>query len=141
MITVIGMWEQGYTLEQTFIEDTVWKQTLCAFAVDRFVMVDYPEVHIDNVTSPEQFPTMEDALASSEGERVFLSYQTVEGILDMKNFVHPIDAIYIFGRPGDNLTRYMREKDHKVHIATPNNTDMLGCSCVAAVLYARSLSL
>lgn len=139
MITVIGMWEQGYSLEQTFIEDSIWKQTLNAFAVDRFVMVTYPEIYIDKVTSPEQYNTMEEALASSKGERVFLSYQIVEGVVDMKDFVHPTDAIYIFGRPGDNLIRYMQPKDHKVHITTLNNTDMLGCSCVAAVLYARSL--
>lgn len=139
MITIIGMWEQGYTLEQTFIEDTVWKQTLAAFAVDRFVMVTYPEVYVPNRIVPEQFDTMEEALASSTGERVFLSYP-IEGTVELATFVHPIDAIYIFGRPGDNLASYITKNDHKVHILTPNRTDMLGCSCVAAVLYDRSLS-
>lgn len=138
MITVIGMWEQGYTLEQTFIEDTIWKQTLNAYAVDRFVMVTYPEVYVPNRTVPEQYDTMEEALASSTGERVFLSYP-IEGTVELATFSHPTDAIYIFGRPHDDLSTYINPGDHKVHINTPKNIDMLGCSCVAAVLYARSL--
>ncbi len=138
MITVIGMWEQGYTLEQTFIEDTIWKQTLSAFAVDRFIMIDYPEVHLDNLSKPEQFSTMKDALASSEGERVFLVFSAKDAT-DMKDFVHPANTVYIFGRPGDNLEQYISSGDHQVHITTPNNVDMLACSCIAAVLYARSL--
>ncbi len=138
MITVIGMWEQGYTSEQTYIEDTAWKQTLSAYAVDRFVMVDYPEVHLDNVTSPEQYLTMQEALDSSVGELVFMVFDPVGAVL-LQDFIHPADAVYIFGRPGDNLSSYVRDSDHKVHIATPANVDMLGCSCVASVLYDRSL--
>jgi hypothetical protein len=138
VVTVIGMWEPGYTLEQTFIEDTVWKQTLSAYAVDRFIMVTYPDVRIDTVSSPEQYDTMEDALNSTTGERVFLSYPVEWSVL-LRDFTHPPDAVYVFGRPGDDLSQYIRPEDHKIHIQTTNNVDMLGCSCVAAVLYARSL--
>jgi hypothetical protein len=138
MVTVVGMWEPGYSLEQMFFEDTVWKQTLSAFAVDRFLMVTSDTI-IPNRSKPEQFPTMEDALASTEGERVFLTFAP-DNALDMKSFAHPDNAVYVFGRPGDDLIQYIRPEDHRVHIDTPNNVDMLACSCVAAVLYARSLT-
>jgi hypothetical protein len=136
MITVVGMWEPGYTLEQTYIEDTIWKQTLSAFGVDRFCMVTYPEVELPNVSHPEQFSSIEETLASTEGERVFLTFPA-EGAVSMRDFNHPADAVYIFGRPGDDLLSYIQPGDHQVHIDTPNNVDMLGCSCVAAVLYDR----
>ena len=138
MISVIGMWEQGYTLEQTFIEDTVWKQTLNAFAVDNFCMVTYPEVEIPNISNPMQCGSLQDALDNSIGERVFLTYPA-EGATLLNEFVHPENAVYIFGRPAENLLDYIRPEDHQVHINTPNDVDMLACSCVAAVLYDRSV--
>jgi tRNA(Leu) C34 or U34 (ribose-2'-O)-methylase TrmL len=139
MVTVIGMWEPGYSIEQTFFEDTVWKQTLSAFNVNRFIMITYNEAYIENTTNPEQYSNMEDALISTEGERVFLTFSS-ENALSLENFSHPEDAVYIFGRPGDNLLQYIRPQDKQVHIDTPNNIDMLACSCVAAVLYARYIS-
>jgi len=138
MITVVGMWEQGYTLEQMFIEDTVWKQTLNAYAVDRFCMVTADEI-VPGVSSPEQFASMEEALATTTGERVFLVFSGAEGATLLPDFNHPTDAVYIFGRPGNNLSSYIQPGDHRVHIETPAEIDMLACSCVAAVLYARNL--
>lgn len=138
MITVIGMWEQGYTEEQVFFEDTVWKQTLSAFDVDRFVMVGPPDVLIPNVTIPEQYHTMDEALDSTSGQRVFLTFSPVMATL-LSFYPHPKDAVYIFGNPAENLAQYIRTEDHRVHIKTPNNVDLLACSCVAAVLYDRSL--
>ena len=138
MITVIGMWEQGYSQEQMFLEDTIWKQTLSAFAVDRFIMVRYPGVSLTGVSIPEQYDTMEEALASSIGERVFLTFPAASAT-DLSAFVHPTEAVYIFGRPADNLLQYIRPQDHRVHIFTPANVDMLACSCVSAVLYSRSI--
>ena len=128
MITVVGMWERGYSEEQMFIEDTVWRQTVSAFAVDRFIMIPCPE-----------YDTMQDALASTTGDRVFMCYDS-EGAEPLWSFIHPEDAVYIFGRPGDNLVQYMNKGNYKVHIDTPNKVDMLGCSCVAAVLYDRFLN-
>jgi len=124
MITVIGMWEPGYSQEQNFLEDTIWKQTLSAFAVDRFLMVTAS--------------TMMENLNSAIGDRVFMCYGS-EGTETLKNFKHPQDAVYLFGIPGDNLRQYIKTDDYKVHIETPNDVDMLACSCVAAVLYDRSL--
>jgi tRNA(Leu) C34 or U34 (ribose-2'-O)-methylase TrmL len=138
MITVVGMWEPGYSLEQTFLEDTVWKQTLNAFSVDRFCMVKYPGVTAGEISSPEEYDTMEEALASTNGERIFMCFAQTG--TNLKDFVHPADAVYIFGRPGDDMVQYMNPEDHKIHIQTPNNVDMLACSCVAAVLYDRGLA-
>jgi len=138
MITVIGMWEPGYSAEQTFFEDTVWKQVINAYNVDRFVMVAEQDTRIANLSVPEQFNTMEEALASSTGNRVFLTFSEI-GATSLRDFIHPENAIYIFGRPGDNLQRYITDNDYRVHIVTPSNIDMLACSCISAVLYARSI--
>jgi len=138
MITVVGMWEPGYTAEQTFFEDTVWKQVLAAYGVDRFIMVGPPDVQIPGITNPEQFETMEDALATCVGQRIFLTFSDTGAVL-LGSFTHPTDAVYIFGCPADNLETYIQSGDHRVHIQTPNPVDFLACSCVNAVLYDRSL--
>lgn len=135
MITVIGVWEPGYSDEQMFFENTVWNQTLSAFAVDRFIMVagDNP---IENITQPEQVETMADALALVTAPLVFITYPA-EGAEPLKTFVHPADAVYIFGCPSENLMAYIQKGDYQVHLDTPNNVDLLACSIVAAVLYGR----
>lgn len=138
MITVIGIWEPGYSAEQSYFEDTVWKQTLSAFGVDRFVMVSNENNEQLSLTNPEQYDTMEDALASCTGERVFMTF-SADDATEIRDFVHPTDAVYVFGCPSDNLLSYIKPEDHRVHIDTPNNIDMLACSCVAATLYSRSM--
>lgn len=136
MITVIGMWEPGYTDEQSYFENTVWNQTISCFAVDRYIMVCGEETGLKAVSKPEQYDTMDEALSTTKGKRIFLTFP-IKGAKDMKTFKHPKNAVYIFGKPSDNLLKYVRKQDIKLHIFTPNNVDMLACSCVAAVLYDR----
>jgi hypothetical protein len=136
VITVIGIWEPGYTFEQMFIEETIWNQTLSAFGVDRFIMVCGPHQEKPAQTSPEECSSMQEALDVSVGEKVFLTFPS-EGATSLKDFTHPENAVYIFGCPGENLLSYIQPEDHQVHIFTHNDVDMLACSCVAAVLYDR----
>lgn len=134
MVTVIGIWEVGYTTEQMFIEDSVWKQTLSAYNVDRFIMVRSNGAELERVSRPEQFDSMEEALATTTGERVFL---TPRGVEPLDSFDHPDDVVYIFGSAVDNLESYMTPNDHRIVINTPNKTVMFGCACLPQVLFSR----
>jgi hypothetical protein len=79
MITIVARWET--TQMSPEVEWQMWRQLRGAFKVKRFVFVPcIPEM--DNY-SFDQFDTMEEALASCEGERVFLEpggYKTMHQI-------------------------------------------------------------
>lgn len=119
MITVIGMLENGW---ESNMEHLVWRQLKGAW---RFNLVLVPIDH----------PTLEEALAANEGERVFLIPPGRTPSIDLRDYRPPEgDVVYVFGRPGENLVRYVRDDDAVVSIATPGATDMMAISVVGIVL-------
>lgn len=126
MITLVGRWEKDW-LEYR-VELFIWKQLCAAFKVDRLIMVGKtgnPRITID------QYDTMEDALASCSGTFVFLE---PKGDINLSDFTHPTDAIYVFGNAMNHNLQY---DGSKVRINTPTTTDMFAFNAAAIVLADR----
>lgn len=127
-VTVVGMWEPGFSDEQTFIEWRMWKQTISAYAVDRWCMVGSQQPG----GGFESFNTMAEALLSlrPEEQRIFL----IPGA--EKNGHLSNNPAYIFGNASENLSRFINDDagDVAVGIQTPNPTDMFAACCLPLVL-------
>lgn len=133
-ITVLGLWEDAW-MESARTERRIWKQTIQAFGVNRWVMVSGEP---GEFTSPDQYQRIEDALSSLGGERVFLiAPRSYDGGIELVDFKHPDNACYIFGDSVDNLVRYVRPKDHVVSLTTPMQSSMFGHTVLCSVLYDR----
>ena len=119
MITLIGMLEVGW--EEDF-EHLVWRQLKGAWKVNLKLIGHHYE-------------TMEEALESHDGPKVFLIPPGRTESIDFKDYIPPNgDIAYIFGRPGDTLVKYIQEDDVVISIHTPGKTDMMAISVVGIIL-------
>ncbi len=120
MITICGILEDGY---EPTMEHLIWRQLKGAYDV-KLVLV------------PLSFSTMREAIESLEGKNVFLiPPNRVAVSIDFNDYKLPKgDVNFIFGKPGDNLVKYVTEYDDVVSIHTPNNVDMMAVSVVGIVL-------
>ena len=126
MITLVGRWEKGWLDHR--VEYFMWKQLAAAYNVDRIVMVglsDEPRITID------QYRSMSEALASCQGEQVFLE---PKGDISLREFAHPKDAVYVFGNAMNHNLKYAGTT---VRIDTPTGTDMFAINAAAITLSAR----
>ena len=126
VITLVGRWEKGWLDHR--VEYFMWKQLAAAYNVDRIAMVgfsDEPRITID------QYGSMGEALASCQGEQVFLE---PKGDISLCEFVHPKEAVYIFGNAMNHNLKYAGTT---VRIDTPSGTDMFAINAAAIALAAR----
>lgn len=130
MITVVGIWERGFSDEQMLMEWRMWKQTIEAFAVDRWIMVGQGPSKCGRF---ESFDKMDDALDTTVGKRIFL----VPGAFNHRipRFYYE-DPVYVFGNASDNLRKYIDKADFVVGIETPEPVDMFAACCLPLVLAA-----
>ena len=128
MITVIGTWEPGFREYEQIIEYRMWKQTIAAFDVDRWLMVgDGPH----QVVSFESFENMADALATVPHHRFFL----VPGKGDpLEKIYRPTDYALVFGHADEGLMSYVDPTDVVAYIATPKPVDMFAACVLPMVL-------
>lgn len=134
MVTVLGMWEPDW-MDAERTERRLWKQTIQAFAVDRWAMAG---VQGGPFTSPLQYESLEAMVVDHRGPKTFLipraSYSASQRLSD---YEHPTDAIYVFGNSTENLVRHVTESDAVVSIYTPERATMFGHVALSAVLYDR----
>ena len=120
MITICGSLEEGY---ESSMEHLIWRQLKGAFGVKL-------------VLAPKDFPTLEEAIKSLKGKKVFLIPPGRMKSINFQDFQVPEgDVNYIFGKPGDNLVRDVTDKDIVISLHTPNNTDLMAISMVGIVLH------
>lgn len=118
MITICGILELGH--DQKF-EHLCWRQLKGAWGVN-LILVGH------------NFDTMEEALDACPGSKVFFIPPGRVSSIDFDDYKPPDgDVTYIFGRPGNNLVRYVGD-DIVVSIHTPGATDMMAVSVVGIVL-------
>lgn len=143
MITVVGMWEESW-MDHERTERRIWKQTIQAYGVDRWIMLPKPRNRAE-FTSPEQFDSMEEALDTIQSTRVFLvPPKAAKGVpafltLGLSVYQHPLNVAYIFGNTVDNLSKYIKTSDDVVSILTPKKVDMFAHVALGQVLYDRML--
>ncbi len=88
------------------------------------------------VLVPKDFPTMEEALKAHDNyKKVFFIPPGRIDSTDFREFILPEgDVLMVFGKPGENLVRYVQEGDRVVSIHTPETADMMAISVVGIVL-------
>lgn len=136
-VTVIGMWEPGFSESEQIIEWRMWKQTVEAFAVDRWVMVRTADNPHPSAGTFERYAKIRGALNSLDESlpRVFL---TPRGGIPLKDFVSPRDVVYVFGNASfDPAVQLMRPQDLRVTIPTPQPIDMFA-ACVLPYVLSRT---
>jgi len=127
MITLIGRSEKDWLDNR--VELFIWKQLCSAFKVDRLIMVgisNNPRITI------EQYKTVEEAIKVSEGKVILLE---PKGDIILSKFVHPKNAIYIFGNA---MNHNLKQEGVKIRIDTPTMTDMFAFNAAAIVLADRN---
>lgn len=123
MRTVVGMWEPSFSDYEQVIEYRMWKQSIAAFDVDRWLMVGKGP---DRVTAFESFETMKDALSTVDCHRVFL----IPGVGEpLEHVYRPPNYALILGNAVDSLEGYVERLDSVACIVTPKPIDMFA-ACV-----------
>lgn len=121
MINVAALKEPGFSEEQSYLERRIWKQTTHAYEGRLFYVDDLAEVI---------------AKHRSEMPLVFLTPNPWNAV-NLWDFEHPEECLYVFGTATENLERYIQDGDHRVYIPTPKSTDMFGAGCLGIVLDRR----
>jgi hypothetical protein len=128
------MWESTW-MDAERTERRLWKQTIQAFAVDRWGMCP---AHGGPFTSPVQHDSLASMLAAHPGRKTFLIPPgRILRTAGLAEYEHPADAIYVFGRAGETLVQHVTDGDDVVTIFTPGSAVMFGHVALAAVLYDR----
>lgn len=129
MITVVGVWESGFTDEQLFIEWRMWKQTIAAYQIKDWRMVG----NVSGCGAYQTFDRIEDAIADiEEHRRIFLipgARQTIDEVRAVE------DPALIFGNYDENLHRLVTPPSQALSIPTPQETDMFAAACLPLVLH------
>ena len=134
MVKLAGIWEVGYTVP--LLEMYLWEMVVREFSVDQFYMT--PISGLSNVYLTEKATLEEVCEANPNLVRVIVSDESPN---DLKDFVHPENALYLFGRVGpDPAPELLRDGDVTVCIKTPTDQGLLWPHQVASILlYDRFL--
>jgi hypothetical protein len=129
VLTIVARWEtsQLHPLE----EWQLWRQMKGAFGIDRFVMVPKQE-GFDQISIVDQYDTMEEALESTVGERVFLEPTGTNPIncLARESRLRDGDIVLVcgstesdniqFAAPGEMYSIHTKGEDRHNHLYAPN---------------------
>jgi hypothetical protein len=122
MITILSMLETGY--ESSF-EHLAFRQLKGAFQCNL-------------VTVPHNFPTMAEALAATQGTKVFMFPPNRVASTEFADFVLPDgDVVFVFGSPQEPLKDYVEDGDTCLQITTVGASDMMAVCVAAQVLYVH----
>jgi hypothetical protein len=126
MITVCARWD---SLQMTpELEWRLWSQLKGAFNIDRFV---FTPVKSDMASNPiDQYDTIEEAIASCEGAKVFLEPTGSKGLSDIPTGQ---DIVLICGNTSLNNLKQAGE-DETYKIATPGTSVLFSTTAVGVAL-------
>lgn len=135
MIVVAAFWELGWNTP--IKEYDLWHMPMMDFAVKEIAMIPISGIAKSQM---KEFKNVEDLLENyKELTPVIFSE---EGEVDLADFKHPKDSIYIFGNTNYSpFNRFAKEKGIKsVRFSTPTNkATVWGHQAASIVLYDRHL--
>lgn len=141
MVTIITRRETGWFDSEggQNTEKNIWEQICLAYEVDRLIMIPKFEE-----TTLEQYDTIEEALDSVKGTKVFVEKKNrMEEIerepVFLEDFKHPDEAVYIFGNGAIDNSRWIKDKDLILSIDTPKEAHMFGISIAPIILEDREV--
>lgn len=134
MITICAKWEPAFfTSEAGQQEWNLWRQIRGAFDVRRFCFTPVDETMLG--VSMDQYATMQEALDTTVGRRVFLELVGSQP-LSVLRAINPVvdDVVLIVGSSAGNNLSLIRPQDTVVRIDTPKPTDLYGINAASIAL-------
>ena len=114
------------------VEWQLWRQLRGAFKIKRMIFTPVmPELEVGNYPI-KQFATMEEALASADGERAFLE---PKGCKDIDQLPQG-DIVLVFGNTGNDNMKYANVNE-TYSIASTERTHLYPTEAAAIALYER----
>ena len=129
MITVVARWDEAQLPPET--EWRMYRQLRGAFKVDRFIFTPIAP-DLLSYGGVNQFDTMEEALDSAVGQRVFLEATGEKTLADIPED----DIVLIIGNTNQSNVKHSH-KDERYRIDAPNNIDLYGVNAAAIALAYR----
>lgn len=133
MLTICSRWD---TLNlDPVTEWRMWRQLRGAFNINRFAMTDV-QVALSGVDL-DQYATMEDALASCTGTKVFLEPTGTHTMDDVPD-ITTNDVVFILGNTHDGNAHLVQPGDLSVALPCANPVDLYGVNAAAIALAIAS---
>jgi len=130
MIKVAGMWELGWNTP--IKEMDLWQYPLQEFGVDELIMAPISGIKAKVI----EVATIKDAITDNPGLTPVFCHEL--GDVEIKDFAHPENALYIFGRANYSPFNNIAGGDLSIRIATKLNKGMLWPHQAASIiLYDR----
>lgn len=128
MIKVVGFWELSWN--SPIKEKELWKFPLSEYEVDEHIMIP-----ISGIPTGKYFREMQHLEQSFEENPdatfVFVDENTETTLTD---FVHPENAVYVFGRTSLSPLIFKRDQDLTLKIESPKNSGGFWAHQVACVI-------
>lgn len=132
MVVVAGIWEQGWNTP--IKEYDLWHYVLMDFGVDEYAMSPVSGIK----GKIKEFHNVEEII-KYYNLPVILCDESY-GSIDLKDFEHPKDALYLFGRTNMGLPVMNRESYTSIKFSTPKNLGTIWAHQAAGIiLYDRFL--
>ena len=131
MITVVTRWEDTQMPQE--VEFQMWRQLRGSFGIDRLIFV--PTHHKMEGYSFEQYDSIEEALETCKGERVFLE---PTGYKSVTKIPHG-DIVLIIGNTNlDNMKHAQVNETYRIDTpAGPTKAHLFGSNAAAIALAIR----
>ncbi len=141
MIGILGLWEIGYNTP--LVEMTEWEHMLREFDVDKMVMSPVSGIRAGVSQSfleeTDDVPSFLDRVRTEGTSLVFVD-EFAETTL--RDFVHPENCYYVFGRSSSRTAVYRKPEDKMVKIETiTNKGGFWAHQACSIVLYDRFLKV
>lgn len=137
MIEVAGIWEEGWNVP--IMEVTQWEMMLREFGVDHLNMTPVSGIAAPWGNKPwlTEYNDMAEVIADHSAlTPVFVDEAAT---VELQDFQHPADALYVFGRAGYSPFESIGEGHLSVKIMTPCPGCLWAHQACAFLLYDRML--
>lgn len=133
MIKIAGIWEIGWTTP--IMEMDLWRFMIAEFNVDEFIMSPISGIAnnlVKEVVSLDQ--------AIHDNPHLNVVHVTADADVDLTDFAHPLDALYLFGTANHDTVSCMEVGHQAVRIPTlTNQGGFWPHQAAAIILYDRYL--
>lgn len=134
-IKVVGHWEVGWDTPSQ--EYDKWIHPLREFGVENFTMIPVSGIFKDDVV---EYRHIDDVFALPDSANYTRVYVDDKADVSLTDFVHPENAMYIFGRTSNDVILHKRPEDLGVKIPTLRNAGGFWAhQAMSILLYDRFL--
>lgn len=135
-VKIAGIWELGWSTPIKEVE--LWQFPLRDFEVDEFLMTPISGIASKHV---EERSTMQEIISEARSEGLTIVFVDEGGATPLREFEHPQDVLYVFGKAGSSpKILHEEEGDITLSIETPQAKGLLWPHQAASIiLYDRTI--